>query len=416
MKKVLVITSIILSFGTLNGQITNVLFLGNSYTNVNNLPLLVKNVALSFGDTINTNQNTPGGYTYNLHTTNSTTLSLIQSQQWDFVILQEQSQIPSLPQSITGSDYSVPHSITLNNLIKNNYSCTETVFYMTWGRKNGDASFCGQHPPVCTYAGMQQELRNTYMFMADTNKATVSPVGVAWNNVRNNFPTIELYAGDGSHPSLHGSYLTACVFYATLYQKSPIGSTYIPSGINATDALNMQTVASYTVLDSLSLWRINANKPIANFNYSGGGTINFTNTSTNGVTYFWNFGDGNTNTQEHPSNTYAASNTYTVELITFSADSCFSDTITQNINVIISGIDDVNNNKEISIYPNPATDFIQIKANLKYTSTVIIDITGKTVLDTGDKNRIDISHLANGIYFIKIIGKEHIYTQKFIKQ
>ncbi|MBL4592527.1 MAG: hypothetical protein JKX68_01785, partial [Flavobacteriales bacterium] len=137
MKKVLVITSIILSFGTLNGQITNVLFLGNSYTNVNNLPLLVKNVALSFGDTINTNQNTPGGYTYNLHTTNSTTLSLIQSQQWDFVILQEQSQIPSLPQSITGSDYSVPHSITLNNLIKNNYSCTETVFYMTWGRKNG---------------------------------------------------------------------------------------------------------------------------------------------------------------------------------------------------------------------------------------------------------------------------------------
>ena len=41
----------------------NILFLGNSYTEVNNLPLLVKNIANSTGKTINYDINTPGGYT-----------------------------------------------------------------------------------------------------------------------------------------------------------------------------------------------------------------------------------------------------------------------------------------------------------------------------------------------------------------
>ena len=416
MRKFLLISLIFFGLGTSHAQVTKILFLGNSYTGVNNLPQLIKDVALSFGDTIFTDQNIPGGYYYAAHTTNATSLSKIQAEDWDFVVLQEQSQIPSLTPAIVGSDYSVPHSITLNNLIKANYTCTETVFYMTWGRKNGDASFCGQHPPVCTYAGMQQELRNTYMLMADTNKATVSPVGAAWQNVRNSFPLIELYNPDESHPSIYGSYLAACVFYATFYQKSPIGSTFIPAAINATDALNLQTVASYTVLDSLSLWRIGPNLPIANFNYSGGGTINFTNTSTNGVTYSWDFGDGNTSTQQSPNNTYTASNNYIVQLITFSLDSCFSDTITQNINVNITGIDDLKKNNTLTVYPNPTSDFIQIKTALNYTHIVITDVTGKIVKQSNTNSKIDISKLTRGIYFIQVFDNATILkTIKLIK-
>jgi PKD repeat protein len=416
MKNILFIFILIGTFSSY-AQIKNVLFLGNSYTGVNNLPQLVKDVALSFGDTIYSDQNTPGGYTYNLHTTNATSLAKIQAQNWDYVILQEQSQIPSLPQSITGSDYSVPHSVTLNNLIKANNPCTETVFYMTWGRENGDASFCAQYAPVCTYSGMQQELRNTYMFMADSNQATVSPVGVAWKTVRDSFPSIQLYTGDGSHPNIFGSYLAACVFYATLYQKSPIGSTFIPAGINTTDALNLQTVASYTVLDSLPLWRINANKPIANFNYSGGSTISFANTSTNGVTYFWDFGDGNTSTLENPNNTYASNNTYPVKLIIFSSDSCFSDTITQNGTIINAGINAIADKKEFIIYPNPTNDFIHIQTSLKYTSTIITDVTGKLVKKNNAMKRIDISDLSKGIYFLQVIdGVLPLKTVKLIKK
>ncbi|PCI98018.1 MAG: hypothetical protein COB15_06710 [Flavobacteriales bacterium] len=419
MKKLLTIFLITVTLSA-QAQVKKVLFLGNSYTYVNDLPTLIKNIALSFGDTISHDSSTPGGHTYRLHSTNGTSLAKIQAQDWDHVILQEQSQIPSLTPAIVGNDYSVPHSVTLNNLIKANNSCTETVFFMTWGRENGDASFCAQHPPVCTYAGMQQELRNTYMFMADSNKATVSPVGVAWKTMRDSFPSFQLYSADGSHPSLHGSYLAACVFYSTLYQKSSIGSTSVPVGIGAGDALTIQTVATNTVLDSLDLWRIGANWPTADFNYTvntSNGNVDFTSTSANDVTYEWNFGDGNSSTLENPSHTYAGSiNTYSVELIVYSTDSCFSDTITQTVNIAATGIENMSYKNNLTIYPNPANNFIEIKTDLKYNRISIIDVTGKTVQRINSEAKIDVSNLKSGIYFIKIINKEGSITNKFVKQ
>lgn len=264
---------------------------------------------------------------------------------------------------------------------------------------------------------MQQELRKTYMLMADTNKATISPVGAAWKTVRDSFPLIELYSADESHPSIYGSYLAACVFYATLYQKSPIGATYIPSGVNAIDALNIQTVASNTVLDSLDLWRINANKPIADFSYSGNGMVNFSNTSTNGETYFWDFGDGNTSTLELPTNTFPGGGNYTVELVTFSIDSCFSDTISKNVNIISTGIIDVTKDSHFTIFPNPANEKVKIQTAENYTSANIIDVTGKTVKQFSKlKNEIDITTLSKGVYFMQIFnGSTKLQTIKLIK-
>ena len=57
----------------------------------------------------------------------------------------------------------------------------------------------------------------------------------------------------------------------------------------------------------------------------------FNNTSTNGGTYAWNFGDGGTSTAASPSHTYATAGTYTVCLI--STNSCGADTMCQTINV-----------------------------------------------------------------------------------
>ncbi len=51
-------------------------------------------------------------------------------------------------------------------------------------------------------------------------------------------------------------------------------------------------------------------------------TINFTNNSTGATTYLWDFGDGNTSTSLSPSHTYTALGTYTVTLITYTANGC----------------------------------------------------------------------------------------------
>ena len=258
------------------------------------------------------------------------------------------------------------------------------------------------------------------MQMSLDNNATTSPVGVAWSTVRDSFPSIELYTGDESHPNIYGSYLAACVFYTTLYQKSPIGSTYIPNGISNTEALNLQTVASYTVLDSLPLWRINANKPIADFNFNvinNNGDVTFTNTSNNDNTYHWSFGDGNTSSLENPTHTYTGSNnTYNVELIIYSMDSCFSDTITQIVDISATGIIDINKNNQFILYPNPANDFIELKTNFNYTSITIVDITGKAIKQVQSQTRIDVSSLSKGIYFIQLIGEENTIVKKFVKE
>ena len=56
-------------------QTKEVLFIGNSYTYGNNLPDLVKQIALSFGDTLIHDSSTPVGATFNAHSENHQTLS-----------------------------------------------------------------------------------------------------------------------------------------------------------------------------------------------------------------------------------------------------------------------------------------------------------------------------------------------------
>ena len=65
--------------------------------------------------------------------------SRIRSGSWDFVVLQEQSQLPSFPiEQVTAEVF--PYARYLDSVIKAHNSCAQTIFYMTWGRKNGDFS------------------------------------------------------------------------------------------------------------------------------------------------------------------------------------------------------------------------------------------------------------------------------------
>ncbi len=69
---------------------------------------------------------------------------------------------------------------------------------------------------------------------------------------------------------------------------------------------------------------------------------------------------------------------------------------------------------QISIFPNPANDFIKIDSDLD-CETSIIDITGKAILQTTEKE-IDLSNLESGIYILKINTDKKTYTRKLIKQ
>lgn len=238
------------------------LFLGNSYTYVNNLPLLIQNIALANGDTLVYDNNCPGGQTYQGHFNDAVSLSKINIQAWDCVILQAQSQEPSFdPLQVAAQ--TLPYAIKLDSVIQHNNNCTETVFYETWGRKNGDASNCASYAPVCTYLGMQDRLRASYKLFADTTHGIMAPAGEAWRKSIALNPSLELYSSDQSHPSLEGSYLTACVFYEVLFHHSVLSNTYTAGISTNTTVTFLQQIAHDVVNDSLLTWNIGKYTPCA---------------------------------------------------------------------------------------------------------------------------------------------------------
>jgi hypothetical protein len=61
----------------------------------------------------------------------------------------------------------------------------------------------------------------------------VAPVALAWQRSMQERPDLELYARDKIDGNLHGTYLTLCVLYATIFERSPVGLAYhydVPAG------------------------------------------------------------------------------------------------------------------------------------------------------------------------------------------
>lgn len=248
---------LLLSCGKLSAQdhlTRKVLFIGNSYIYVNNLPQLLYDVALANGDTLIFDSNAIGGATFNAHANNAVTQTKIQSQAWDYVVLQAQSQEPSFsPEQVDAQ--TTPFALQLDALVDASDSCALTVFFQTWGRKFGDAANCNVYPPVCTYEGMQDRLLASYTQFADQCDAIMAPVGEAWRMSIAQNSDLNLYSADNSHPSLAGSYLAACVFYETVFRKSVVGTTYT-AGLDAAVAAHLQNMAHNTVSPDPAQWNI----------------------------------------------------------------------------------------------------------------------------------------------------------------
>ncbi len=397
-----------------HGQTQRILFLGNSYTYVNNLPQITADIASSLGDTLIFDSNTPGGYTLQSHSTNQTTLNKIVAGTWDFVVLQEQSQLPSLPINQV-EEQVFPYARYLDSIINEQNPCGETMFYMTWGRKNGDISNCDWWPPVCTYQGMDNLLRLRYMIMADSNDAVVSPVGAVWRYIRNHFPGIELYSSDESHPSAAGSYAAACCFNTAIFRKDPLQITY-DFTLNPTDASNIRIAAKKVVYDSLAYWHIGEYDLVSDFSYVqlNGFTYQFTNQSQNATGQIWDFGIS-TDTTANPAFTFPGPGTYPVQLTSF--NTC--DTLTSNdsILVIFISVAETHPFKRLILYPNPASDKLILDLNsLTGISIDIYNLYGINLLSIDHlvNNEIDISCLKPGLYYLKIMLNNRVVTQPFL--
>ena len=338
------------------------LFLGNSYVTVNNLPLLIKNVASSVGDTLIYNNNSPGGYTFNNHLNNQVSLDMMADPQWDYVIIQQQSVMGAAvcnePSIIAPNSYEPNNIQSVQDLkISIDQEGAIPMLYMTWGRKNGEPSLCAQFPKAgyyCTYKGMDSLLQQNYMQMGGPNmwyneQLPVAAVAAVWRYVRNNHPEIELYDADESHPSLAGSYLAACTFYNMLFRKSPLAITYNP-GLSSTVASNIRLAVNQIIHSNLQNWNVGYYDPDPDFmvgNYDvATQKISFKNESNkllffanqyyqnfNRYKYRWSFGDGSFSDEVHPTHKFNAPGVYPVKLYATYKNGSFKDSLTRMVRI-----------------------------------------------------------------------------------
>ena len=71
---------------------------------------------------------------------------------------------------------------------------------------------------------------------------------------------------------------------------------------------------------------------------------------------------------------------------------------------------------KITLYPNPTNSILNVQMQQKIEAINIVDTSGRTTaIKTLSSNSIDVSSLANGVYFIEITTVDGQFRKKFIK-
>ncbi len=238
---------------TSEGKGLRVLFIGNSYTSANDLPTVFQNMAMSAGyPKPFVMSDTPGGMTLTEHATSTVTQNLIakgtpSGKHWDAVVLQEQSEEPAYAYTYARNRAAMDGAVfSLYTQIQQYNPSAHVVLYETWARsaelwKNGqiNTAWLGKNPD-----DMQFRIHNSYQHALDTigtSNASVAWVGDAWQINNNSSHPIELYSGDGSHPTYAGTYLAALVLFSKIYNTTPEKVTYTGS-LSADDAATLKDI------------------------------------------------------------------------------------------------------------------------------------------------------------------------------
>jgi hypothetical protein len=356
------------------------------------------------GDQVNVDSKSNGGFTFQMQAQDPVTYQKINAQAWDYVVIQGQSQEPSFPYQQVNTQ-SLPYAMQLADSVYANHSCAQVNYFMTWGREVGDP----QWDSINTFHKMNARLRDAYLRIADSSMASVSPVGVAWRYIRDTQPSIQLYVGDGSHPSVAGTYLAASVFYVSLFHKAITPNLAYTAGLDAVTAQHLVDAANLVVLDSMDTWMLTHPDSLTEVEISvqaGGipGGYLFEANCSHCDQITWNFGDNQIGTGEQVAHTFA-NGTYWVTCMVTGPCGQAIDSI--QISVGANGISALESH--ISIKALDEHQWVIEGKNIHQCDIKAFDYSGKALkltLQNASKDAIRFS-LQTSFAFIRLNGQNY---------
>ncbi|MCF8243718.1 MAG: T9SS type A sorting domain-containing protein, partial [Saprospiraceae bacterium] len=142
--------------------------------------------------------------------------------------------------------------------------------------------------------------------------------------------------------------------------------------------------------------------------------VTFMGTTAGAASYFWDFGDGNTSTQENPVHNYNGSiGGITVVLTVTSARGCVAETTTT---VGLTAANEVAGLTSLKVFPNPTSNHSFVDFNLKNQMELniqLLDVNGKLVnlvnreFQAGfNRYELDATGLNTGVYFLRLLSEE----------
>jgi hypothetical protein len=208
-----------------------------------------------------------------------------------------------------------------------------------------------------------------------------------------------------------------------VWSNSSLGSTLIVTngGLYSVSAQNEN--GCFGTSNVVNVQEINT--PVASFTYEQVAdlySVNFT-CGQLADTYNWDFGNNQTSTEVNPNFTFPFDGTYPVTLII--SNSCGSDTITVDVVVIKTGIQELTTVDALIIGPNPGDDKLMIQGNSAHSQLLevnLFSVSGQLIMKSNNpikgnfKFELDTSELGSGIYMVQLSDEESSLIRKWIKK
>ncbi len=214
-------------------DVTEVLFVGNSFTFFWNMPQMVEAMAKDQNVPLITSQSTVGGSNLEQHykgEKGTETNKILENEKFDYVILQDHSS-----STIDTPERFEEYSQKMTDLVKTREA--EPIFFITWGYKSN---------PL-----MLEEISNKYSEMGKKLQVKTIPVGQIFTKAIQLRPDLEMYFDD-KHPSPDGSYLVALIFYKYLTGRSVDA---IPNRLTTKDAEGENIYLSFVTSENGNFFR-----------------------------------------------------------------------------------------------------------------------------------------------------------------